>query len=161
MTRLRAARPASEIFDDVHAGGGWTQINHPKIFPSDNPTNASLCRGCSWDYSDAETDFSKVDAVEVTTGPAGVGEGATATPIQFALDAIAYWERILATGAHVAAVASSDSHTAGEPSWLARPGWSPVQTRQSTQDHARVGPPRQRPSSRTSSCLPGLARGAA
>jgi hypothetical protein len=114
VTLLRAARPASEIFDDVHAGGGWTQINHPKIFPSDNPVNASLCRGCSWDYSDTETDFSKVDAIEVTTGPAGLGEGATVTPVQFALDAIAYWERALATGAHVAAVAASDSHTGGE-----------------------------------------------
>ena len=114
VTRRRGPRPASEIFDDVHAGGGWTQINHPRIFPSENPTFASLCRGCSWDYSDTETDFSELDAIEVTTGPAALGEGATATPIPFMLDAIAYWERVLATGAKVAAVASSDSHSAGE-----------------------------------------------
>jgi hypothetical protein len=59
----RPARPASEVFDQVHAAGGWTQINHPTTFPSD-PTFGNLCRGCSWDYSDAETDYSKVDAID-------------------------------------------------------------------------------------------------
>jgi len=69
LTQLRAAQPASRIFDDIHAAldptghpRGWTQVNHPTIFPSQVPTFANFCRGCSWAYSDAETDWSKVDA---------------------------------------------------------------------------------------------------
>ena len=66
---VRGPRPPRELFDDVHAAGGFTQINHPTIFPSSVPFFAQLCRGCPWDYSDAETDYSKVDAIEVSTGP--------------------------------------------------------------------------------------------
>src|SRR5262249_3233561 len=61
LTLIRAARPASAIFTDVHAAGGFTQINHPTIFPSSNPVFRLLCRGCPWDYTVAETDFSQVD----------------------------------------------------------------------------------------------------
>ena len=33
----RAAAPPRELFADVHAAGGFTQINHPTIFPSNDP----------------------------------------------------------------------------------------------------------------------------
>ena len=49
----RAARPASRILRAVRRAGGFTQINHPTIFPSSNPLFAMLCRGCPWDYSRA------------------------------------------------------------------------------------------------------------
>jgi hypothetical protein len=115
-TLIREARPAREIFEDVHAGGGWTQINHPTIFPSSNPAFEGLCRGCSWDYSANETDYDEVDAIELGTGPSSLGSGAAAGPNPFLLDALAFWKEILATGAKVSAVASSDSHTAGRTS---------------------------------------------
>jgi hypothetical protein len=111
------------IFDTVHSGGGWTQINHPTIFPSAVPGFAFFCRGCPWDYTDAETDYSKVDAIEISTGPAGLKtEDATSDlgtspdpgPNPFTPLAIQFYEHALDTGAHVAAVGSSDSHTAGD-----------------------------------------------
>lgn len=112
LTPLRAARPASAIFADVHAARGFTQINHPTIFPSSNPAFRFLCRGCSWDYTATETDFSLVDAIEIQTGPAAFGNA----PNPFTIDAIAFWESALAAGHHIAAVGSSDSHRAGRTS---------------------------------------------
>ena len=74
MTLRRAAQPASRILRDVRRAGGFTQINHPTIFPSANPLFALLCRGCPWDYSAQETDYRLVDAIEVNTGPQKIGE---------------------------------------------------------------------------------------
>ena len=62
-------QPASRILRDVRRAGGFTQINHPTIFPSSNPLFALLCRGCPWDYSAQETNYELVDAIEVNTGP--------------------------------------------------------------------------------------------
>lgn len=107
LTLVRGPRPPRELFDEVHAAGGFTQINHPTIFPSSVPFFAQLCRGCPWDYSDAETDWSKVDAVEISTGPP--------PPLNtFTANAIALWEHGLDTGNKIAAVGSSDSHRAGQ-----------------------------------------------
>jgi hypothetical protein len=94
----------------LQAGGGWTQVNHPTIFPSSNPTNVQACRGCPWDWTDAETDYSHVDAIEVQTGPADIGDQQN----PFTPSAIAFYEQRLAAGFHVAAVASSDSHRADQ-----------------------------------------------
>ena len=106
---MRPARPASEIFDVVHANGGVTQINHPTIFPSSNPSFRRLCRGCPWDFTEEETDFSKVDAIEIQTGPAALGD----SPNPFTLTAIEFWEHALDQGHRIAAVGASDSHRAG------------------------------------------------
>src|SRR5262245_7602987 len=107
LTLVRGPRPPRELFDDVHAAGGFTQLNHPTIFPSSVPFFAQLCRGCPWDYSDAETDWSKVDAVEISTGPP--------PPLNtFTANAIALWEHGLDLGYKIAAVGSSDSHHAGQ-----------------------------------------------
>lgn len=110
LTLLRAARPASAIFADVRANGGFTQINHPTIFPSSNPGFRLLCRGCPWDYSAEETDLSLVDAIEVQTGPAAFGD----VPNPFTITAIAFWEAALDAGHRIAAVGVSDSHHAGQ-----------------------------------------------
>jgi hypothetical protein len=104
---VRGPRSPRELFDDVHAAGGFTQINHPTIFPSSIAFFAQLCRGCPWDYSDAGTDYSKVDAIEISTGPPP-----TINP--FTANAIAFWEHALDLGHKIAAVGSSDSHRAGQ-----------------------------------------------
>ena len=114
LVELRGPRPPREIFDEVHAPGGWTQVNHPTIFPSDVPGFANLCRGCPWDYSDEETDWSKVDSFEVSTGPAGFTSPAGSTgPNPFTVTAIEKWDSLRRHGFPVTAVAVSDSHHAG------------------------------------------------
>jgi hypothetical protein len=108
----RPARPPRALFGRIHAAGGWTQINHPTIFPSSVPALQRFCRGCPWDYTEAETQIATdVDAIEVVTGPARVGGG----PNPFVRTAIDFYERALAAGGHVAAVGSSDSHHADKP----------------------------------------------
>jgi hypothetical protein len=118
LTIRHEQRPPRELFDQVHRAGGWTQINHPRIFPSSVPAFRLLCRGCPWDYTDAETDLRKVDAIEVSTGPASVSAAGDPDPdtLAFTRDAIAYYQHALAVGGHVAAVSVSDSHDAGSPS---------------------------------------------
>lgn len=115
LTLLRDARPASEIFDAIHAGGGFTQVNHPTTFDSTIPLFGNLCRGCSYEYSDEETDWSKVDAMEVQTGPAGTPEpaGHELGPNPFTPMAIRWWDELRASGFRITAVGSSDSHNAG------------------------------------------------
>jgi hypothetical protein len=114
---MRAARAPSAVFDAVHAGGGFTQINHPRIFPSEVPGFDFLCRGCPWDYSAAETDYRAVDAIEIATGPAGLKEDPQPGPNPFTPLAIQFWEDAMDAGGRnanrIAAVGSSDSHNAG------------------------------------------------
>lgn len=100
-----AAAPATQ-FPKIDAAGGWSQINHPTIFQA----APQFCRGCFWNWSDADTDYSKVDAIELQTGPADIGT----TPNPFTPDAIAFYEDKLAAGNHIAAVGSSDSHQADQ-----------------------------------------------
>ena len=97
--------PASQLAA-LQAGGGWTQVNHPTIFPG----APSLCRGCPWDWTDGETDYSHVDAIELQTGPADIGTSQN----PFTKTAIAFYEARLAQGFHIAAVGSSDSHQADQ-----------------------------------------------
>lgn len=113
---IRETQPASRIFDDIHAADGWTQVNHPTIFPAAVPAFGNICRGCSWEYSDEETDWSKVDAFEVQTGPAGTSqpEGHELGPNPFTPLAIEMWDELRADGFRITAVGSSDSHNAGD-----------------------------------------------
>ena len=110
----RLARPPRELFDDVHQGGGFTQINHPTIFPSTDPFFQQFCRGCPWDYTDDETRYSKVDAIEVSTGPPPPTNPFTRAAIDF-------YERALGLGHKIAAVGSSDSHNAGRAAGFLSP----------------------------------------
>jgi hypothetical protein len=104
LVEKRGPVPPKTEFAHAQAGGGWAQINHPATFKND----PAGCRGCAWTYSDADTDFSKVDAIEVhnSFGPL------SGSP--FTLDAIAYYDHALDSGAHIAAVASSDAHKADQ-----------------------------------------------
>ena len=115
LTLFTAARSPQHIFDRVHATGGFTQVNHPTIFPSEVPGFASQCRGCPWDYADSETDWRKVDAYEVHTGPAGLPQpsGNEPGPNPFTPTAIAEFDRLRTEGYRVTGVAVSDSHNAG------------------------------------------------
>jgi hypothetical protein len=131
LEKIRDAQPASRIFDDIHAplgpdgaARGWSQVNHPTIFPAQVPTFSNFCRGCSWSYSDAETDWSKVDAFEVQTGPAGTPDpaGNEIGPNPFTVLAIAWYDHLRSMGFDITAVGSSDSHKAGAKSSLTDPG---------------------------------------
>ncbi|CAA9494854.1 MAG: hypothetical protein AVDCRST_MAG85-1413 [uncultured Solirubrobacteraceae bacterium] len=104
----RPSRAPTSIFDAVRGAGGWTQVNHPTIFPSEVPAFQNLCRGCPWDYSDAETDWKRVDAYEVHTGPPGNDGGAN----PFTLTAIEEYDRLRRMGLRIAAVGVSDTHNA-------------------------------------------------
>lgn len=115
LTQVRSQQPASRILDDIQAAGGYTQVNHPTIFPALIPGFGNLCRGCSWEYSDQETQWDKVDAFEVQTGPAGTAEpsGNELGPNPFTPSAIRWWDELRAEGYRITAVGSSDSHNAG------------------------------------------------
>lgn len=106
---VRGTRDPRDLFAEVHRFGGWTQVNHPTIFPPVSPAAAALCRGCFWEYSDEETDWSQVDAYEVATGPADI----VGTQNPFTVTAIERYEQLLGLGHKIAAVGSSDSHEAG------------------------------------------------
>ncbi len=88
--------------DQVEKAGGLLSINHPGL-PS-----GEACMGCGW--SNAATDFSRVQAIEAVNG--GQAEGP--------LSGLAFWEARLNEGLRITAVGGSDNHDAAiDP---ARPG---------------------------------------
>jgi hypothetical protein len=113
LTQLRGPRQARAMLSDIRAAGGFTQINHPTIFPSDVPAFGNFCRGCSWEYSDAETDYSLVDGFEIATGPSGAQTEPPQGANPFTITAIESYERALSLRHHIAAIGVSDSHNAG------------------------------------------------
>jgi hypothetical protein len=106
LVPLRPARPPAELFAEVRDAGGVVQLNHVTTCPSTTAFCRRTCRGCPWDYDDAETGFERVDAIEVHNGSRFAYDLFTAA-------AIAFWEEALAAGHRIAAVGSSDSHHAG------------------------------------------------
>jgi len=112
LTLRRPPRGATDTLRAIKTAGGFNQINHPTIFPSEVPAFANLCRGCSWSYSDAETGYDSVDAIEVATGPSGADAPTEPGPNPFTATAIDFWEDKLAKGFRIAAIAVSDSHDA-------------------------------------------------
>ncbi|MBA3302211.1 MAG: CehA/McbA family metallohydrolase, partial [Thermoleophilaceae bacterium] len=114
LTLMRGAQAASRVLGDIRAAGGWTQINHPTIFPSAVPTFATFCRGCPWDYSADATDYSRVDAIEVATGPSGLQQvPGNPAPNPFNSLAIGFWGEAIGRGHVISPVGVSDSHHAG------------------------------------------------
>jgi hypothetical protein len=103
LTKAQNATRPKKQFKGTNDGGGWTQVNHPAYF-RDDPAS---CRGCAWGYSDDETGFKRLDAVEIANSI-----GALQGSLPFTVDAIEYYEHVLDSGAHVAAVGSSDAHRA-------------------------------------------------
>jgi len=115
LMQMRGATGPNAVFDEIHAAGGYTQVNHPTTFPAKVPPFELLCRGCSWEYAYADTDWQKVDAIEVATGPAGLKQAPKPGPNPFTPLAIQFYEDALASGAKIAAVGVSDSHHANSP----------------------------------------------
>ena len=62
LTHVQNATRPKKQFKGALDGGGWTQVNHPAYF-RDNP---SACRGCAWSYSDEDTGFKRLDAIEIS-----------------------------------------------------------------------------------------------
>jgi hypothetical protein len=116
-TPVRTAMPPSQDFADIQAAGGYTEVNHPTIFQ----TAPSACRGCAWNYTDQETDFSKVNAIEIQNGPPQIGSAFN----PFTSTAIDYYNHALDSGAHIAAVGGSDDHQGAGGSGVT---YSPVGT---------------------------------
>ena len=82
----------SDIAAQAHHAGALISINHPFV----------LCGGCAWSYDAAARDF---DAIEVWHGPWDF----TDEP------ALKMWDKILQSGRHITAIASSDSHRPDTP----------------------------------------------
>jgi hypothetical protein len=113
LVRLRGPVPPKRKFGQIQGFGGFTVINHPRIFPPTSPEQAAFCRGCYWSYTDPETDLSRVNAIEVMNSLQSLDEART-TPNPFTVPAIEFWQRALAAGHRIAAIGGSDSHHAGE-----------------------------------------------
>jgi hypothetical protein len=82
----------SNIAAQAHRAGALISINHPFV----------LCGGCAWGYDAAARDF---DAIEVWNGPWDF----TDEP------AVKMWDKILQSGRHITAIASTDSHRQDTP----------------------------------------------
>ncbi|HVK43168.1 MAG TPA: CehA/McbA family metallohydrolase [Phenylobacterium sp.] len=83
-----------DILGQVEAAGGVISINHPAM-PS-----GELCMGCGW--TAADTDYSRIQAIEVVNG--GNVEGP--------LSGIGFWEKRLNEGLRITAIGGSDNHDA-------------------------------------------------
>lgn len=84
----------------IDALGALVSINHPQS-PS-----GEICMGCGW--TAANTDFSRVQAIEIVNGglTAALG-GLVDNPIS----GISFWEDLLSRGFHLTAVGGSDNHS--------------------------------------------------
>jgi hypothetical protein len=96
-----ATTPGSQM-PVIDSGGGWSQINHPTIFEN----APSACRGCFWTWSDADSDYANVDAIEIQNSPADLGTAQN----PYTPSAIAFYEDLLAQGFHMSVVGGSDAH---------------------------------------------------
>ncbi|MCO5314797.1 MAG: CehA/McbA family metallohydrolase [Solirubrobacterales bacterium] len=112
LTDVPNANEPSSIFPEIDRLGGWGQQNHPETFRS----APASCRGCGWTFTDQQTGYGDIDAMEVANGIADLNHGApdtTPVPNPFTPLAIRFYEERLAAGDHIAAVGSSDDHRAG------------------------------------------------
>ncbi|MDP1615925.1 MAG: CehA/McbA family metallohydrolase [Phenylobacterium sp.] len=101
------------VLDRAASLGATVSINHPRM-PS-----GEACMGCGWQ---AQTDWSKVHAIEVLNGGAMAAFGGRA---ESPLSGIGFWESLLDEGHRLTAIGGSDSHDpdrpVGEPGALGRP----------------------------------------
>jgi len=86
------------IQTQVEKAGGLISINHP------GQPSGEACMGCGWTAKD--TDFSRIQAIEVVNG------GALRLPggAESAISGIPFWEARLNAGFRITAVGGSDSH---------------------------------------------------
>ncbi|MCU1320878.1 MAG: hypothetical protein JWM43_527 [Acidobacteriaceae bacterium] len=93
---------ANDLFDQAHKLHALVSINH-SCWPYDG-----RCPGCGWGW--AQTDFSKVDAIEIINGYHEHGSWFTPPPG----DGVPFWEAQLAKGLRPTGVGGGDEHRAGE-----------------------------------------------
>ncbi|THD71121.1 MAG: PHP domain-containing protein [Phenylobacterium sp.] len=86
------------IQTEVERAGGLISINHP------GQPSGEACMGCGWTVKD--TDFSRIQAIEVVNG------GALRLPggAESVISGIPFWEARLNAGFRITAVGGSDSH---------------------------------------------------
>ncbi|MCP9495425.1 MAG: CehA/McbA family metallohydrolase [Pyrinomonadaceae bacterium MAG19_C2-C3] len=82
----------SNVVAEAHRSGALISINHP----------FALCGGCAWSYDTSARDF---DAIEVWNGKWDITDE----------QALTMWDKILQSGRHITAIASSDSHRQTDP----------------------------------------------
>ncbi len=107
------------IQDRTLADGALFGVAHPTTFAG--PLFGSLCRGCEYTL-DAVTDWSRVDTIEVLTGPVLATAAEAGVPFDpgarianpFLRTAIERWDELLQAGFRITAVSGSDSK-ANEP----------------------------------------------
>ncbi len=84
------------LLDQVEVAGALISVNHPGL-----PTG-ERCMGCGWD---ADTDWSRIDAIEVVNGGL-LREGTEEGPYS----GIVFWENLLRQGYRITAIGGSDNH---------------------------------------------------
>ncbi len=87
-----------DVLASAEAQGAAFSINHPVL------DLGMECLGCAWSL---DADPSRVRAVEVQNGAYSI------TGAIFYMPALRFWEELLASGAHVAAIGGSDDHRGG------------------------------------------------
>jgi hypothetical protein len=90
-----------ELLKAAAASGGVFSVNHPML-----PSGES-CMGCGW--TAADTDYSRVQAIEVVNGGALSLSGAA----DGTFSGIPFWEAKLNAGYRLTALGGSDNHDAG------------------------------------------------
>lgn len=98
-----ARRDVDALLDAVAALGGVLAVNHPAL-PS-----GELCMGCGWT---ADTDWSRIAAIEVVNGGAVAAAGGA---VESPLSGIGFWEARLNEGHRLTAIGGSDNHDAELP----------------------------------------------
>ena len=117
---LRCARRGRRARSSTRStrAGGWTQINHPTIFPSAVPAlraSAAAARGTT---PPPRRDYAQVDAIEVATGPPA--RRATLRRTRSRRPRSTSTSTRSPRARTIAAVGSSDSHHAGRRSTARR-----------------------------------------
>jgi len=109
LTGVTNPNEPTDLFSGIEALGGWSQLNHPTTWA----TQPSLCRGCAWSFTDPQTGWEKVDAMEIANGIADLNHGNPPLSLNpFTGPAIDLYEQRLAAGDHITATGSSDDHRA-------------------------------------------------
>jgi hypothetical protein len=90
--RLAGREGMAALQRDAHAAGALFSLNHPGL-PS-----GERCMGCGWTWPD--TDWRRVDAIEVINGAVTTGP----------MTGLTRWRERLDAGDRVTAIAGSDSH---------------------------------------------------
>jgi predicted metal-dependent phosphoesterase TrpH len=84
----------------IRSQGALFAINHP-VAPESLPVVGQICIGCKWKQP---LDPALVSAMEIMTG------GRRQQGFAFQSGTMEFWEKLLASGAHIAAISGSDDH---------------------------------------------------